>query len=101
MTEHNTFNFKTEERVGRKKHIERVSNSAELKSEHSEFKARAMPKYTFFEVKLEPHKKILFQEFNLCTNKRQSSKKRSNSTDEKREQIEEDHSFRALPMPKF
>jgi len=46
------------------------------------FKARKMPKYNFFEVKHDSHKKVLFKEFKLATNERLESKKRSTSQDE-------------------
>lgn len=96
------FNFKTEERLTRRKGPERLSNSADQRgSEQQEFRARAMPKYQFFEVKHEPHKKILFQEFNLCTERRVSAKKRSSSSDETMKQETEEHKFKALPMPNF
>ena len=44
-----------------------------------------MPKYNFFEVKHDSHKKVLFHEFNLATNNRSLSRnRRSISNDEPR-----------------
>jgi hypothetical protein len=37
------------------------------KDSQDNFKAREMPKYKFFEVKHDSHKKVLFKEFNLAT----------------------------------
>lgn len=48
-----------------------------------------MPKYKFFEVKHEPHKKILFKEFQLSTEKRVENKKRSSSYDAAAKNISE------------
>jgi len=70
-TEFSPFNFKTEERKSNRRSF---LGEASAEREDSLFRAREMPKYKFFEVKLSPHKKILFKEFQLATEKRLQEK---------------------------
>ena len=89
MTDFSPFTFKTEERLGALKHrrtsdLEEETSLSGRQGGGTHFKAREMPKYKFFEVRHDSHKKILFQEFSLNTEKRlsQTRHKRSNSQDE-------------------
>lgn len=78
-TEFSPFKFKTEERKGHKSSY--PDDASSDKDGNLAFKARSMPKYKFFEVKHEPHKKTLFKEFQLAVDQRQNSKQRSSSLD--------------------
>jgi hypothetical protein len=61
MTEFSPFNFKTDERISLRRLQENEDSQTDNNS--TNFKARDMPKYKFFEVKHDIKKQITFQEF--------------------------------------
>ena len=96
MTAFSPFKFRTEERL-RLKSNER-EDSSQYSNSQCYFHAREMPKYNFFELKHEPQRKVLFQEFQLATRNRSRSRVMSQMSDHT-ESVS--NVFRALPMPNF
>lgn len=95
LTEPAPFQFMTDERQKLQVKTEDGENS---KPGSVVFKAKAMPKYKFFQVQhsKDSAKKLSFKEFNLAT----AGIKRVRSTSHEAEQSEE-HQFHAQPMPDF